>query len=181
MSERIWDNKPDDGGGPVQVVVGNPTEAVARDPTRYSRNAPDGTAHGEIERRATEAAAEKERIRGEEIKRLNEIAKDKQDKIDAIAAEELKAAEERREAQRAEAAAAAEKATADEGIPPSRRAEIDRLEADAHAEAERVRLETADKLAALDAAPTIPTSPPVEPAPPTEPEGEAATGKRKKG
>lgn len=41
--ERIWDLKPDDGGAPVLVVVGNPNEAIARHPERYSRKAPVAT------------------------------------------------------------------------------------------------------------------------------------------
>lgn len=38
--ERIWDLKPTGGGQPVQVTVGNPNEAIARDPTRYARKKP---------------------------------------------------------------------------------------------------------------------------------------------
>lgn len=40
MSEKIWDLQPEGGGPPVQVVVGNPTEAIRNYPKRYTRRAP---------------------------------------------------------------------------------------------------------------------------------------------
>lgn len=168
-TERIWDLKPDDGGDPVMVVVGNATEAIQRDPGRYSRRAPDGTAHGEEQRRAEEAAAKRAEIRGREIERLNEIARDAAQKRRAILEEEAKAAEERREREREEAREARDKAAEEADIPPSRRAELDRIEADQLAESEKVRLETADELAALEAQPPgrqLRTGTPTRPVPP---------------
>lgn len=35
--EKLWDLKPDDGGQPRLVEVGNVSEAMQRDPARYSR------------------------------------------------------------------------------------------------------------------------------------------------
>lgn len=37
--EMIWDLEAE--GGPKQVLVGNPSEAIAADPKRYSRTKPE--------------------------------------------------------------------------------------------------------------------------------------------
>lgn len=138
---KIWDLKPDDGGDPIEVVVANPNEAIVRDPTRYTRIAPDGTVRGDIAKRRREENAKLAEIRKEENARLGEIATERQKKLDAISKEQSDARQKAREKQIEDN----KKAAVDAGDVPSREADIQRVEAEAAAEAERVKHEGDEK------------------------------------
>lgn len=168
--ERIWDLMPDGGGPPVQVVIGNPNEAIAAHPERYTRVAPDGTVHAQIAKRNAEKAEARAAIEKEKNDKLAEIAKERQARLDAIAKEESDARTDALELRRAKAAEEAKK----DGEVISREGEKQAVEAEAKAAADLAQHEADQKKKELEAGPP-PASPP--PPPPPQPEPVARTQK----
>lgn len=159
---KIWDLTPDGGGPPMQVVVGNPNEAISRHPDRYSRTPPDGTAQAELAKRRDEERLHVAEIEKEKRERLEAIAKERQAALDEIAkkeAEDVKAAQ-------AKKAEDDKKAAEEAGVVPSRDGEKQAIEAHADAAAELAQHEASLKIAARP-----PGQPdPVLPAPPVAPQ-----------
>lgn len=147
MSEKIWDLTPEGGGEPCQVDIGNPSEAIAAHPERYTRKAPDGTVQAAIAKRDAERAAKVAAIEAEKNAKFSEIAKAKQAKLDAIAKEAADAKKTQLEKDRA----ATEKAAKDSGIVPDRRGQIAAIESEANAASELAQHEADEKKKVLDA------------------------------
>lgn len=158
---KIWDLTPEGGGPPVQVVIGNPNEAIASHPERYTRSPPDGTAAAARAQRDTAQNEQRAAIAKEEREKLAALAKDRQDKLDAIDKEQADARRAALEKQReADKAAAAES-----GVVPPVDNRIAAIEAEHAAQAELVAHEAEEKRKALETQPVQPVPPPVEPRP----------------
>lgn len=173
---KIWDLTPEGGGPPVQVVIGNPNEAIAAHPERYTRVPPDGTAAAAKAQRDAAQAEARAAIAKEEREALAKIAKDRQDKLDALAKEQgaarTKALEVQREEQKAELAKT--------GAVPSVDNHVAAIEAEAAAAAEVVAHEAEEKRRAIESqpAPAAPVAP--APAAPAAEPDEADTHHRRK-
>lgn len=152
MHEKIWDLTPDGGGPPVQVVVGNPNEAIAAHPERYTRKAPDGTVQAAIADADAEKGAARAAIEQKKREKLAAIAKQQSEKMAAIDKEQAEAKTAALTKQREDAA----KTAKESGDVPSRDGEKAAIEAEAHAAAELAQQEADQELAALDAAPSRP-------------------------
>lgn len=144
---KIWDLTPDGGGPPVQVVVGNPNEAIAAHPERYTRTPPDGSPAADLAKRRADQAAARAEIDKARNAKLAEIAKARQAKIDEIAKKEAADIE----AARAKKTADDKKAADESGAVPSREGERAAAEAEASAAAEVAQHEADEKLRALEA------------------------------
>lgn len=152
MHEKIWDLTPDGGGPPVQVIVGNPNEAIAAHPERYTRKAPDGTVQAAIADADAEKAAARAAIEQKKRDKIAAIGMEHSKKLAAIEKEEAEAKGVALQKQRDDAAKTAKEA----GDVPSRETEKAAIESEAHAAAELAQREADQELAALDAAPPRP-------------------------
>lgn len=146
MTEKIWDLKPDGGGPPVQVEVGNPTEAILAQPGRYTRLPPDGSAQAELAKVRASKSEARAVIEKEKNDKLAEIAKERQAKLDAFDKEEADARTAALEAQRREADEKLKKS----GVVPDRAGARAAIEAEGHAAAELAQHEADMKVAALE-------------------------------
>lgn len=147
MPEKIWDLTPEGGGPPVQVIVGNPNEAIAAHPERYTRKPPDGTAQAELAKVDSDKAAKRAAIEKEKNEKLGSIAKARDEKLAALEKERQEAKKAALEKQRAED----EKIAKEKGDVPVQDAKIAAIEAEAHAAAELAEHEAAQKRKELDA------------------------------
>ncbi len=135
MRNKIWDLKPD-GGAPRLLTMStdrDATEAIERDPERYSREAPEGTPEHAVGQKRREHAAELAEVAASENKALADI--------NAKEAADLKAIEEKKaEAKReAEEKARAEHLKAHPEL--AHQAEADKVKADARAARAKVKAE----------------------------------------
>jgi hypothetical protein len=147
MTEKIWDLMPDGGGPPVQIIVGNPSEAIAAHPERYTRQAPDGTAQAALAKVDIDKAAARAAIEQKKRDKLAAIGKEQSEKLAAIDKEQAEARTAALAKQREEAAKKAEES----GEVPSREGEKAAIEAEAAAAAELAQHEADQELAALEA------------------------------
>lgn len=149
---KIWDLTPEGGGPPVEVIVGNPNEAIAAHPERYTRKAPDGTVQAAIAKRDRDRAAMLAKIDEEARAKSAEIEQKRQAKLAEIAkgqAEAKKAALEK------DRAAATEEA-AKSGAVPDRSAEVAAVNAEADGLHALAQHEAEEKKKAALAAPSAP-------------------------
>src|ERR1700684_544508 len=101
MKNKVWDLKPDHGGDPVEVTMlteRDATEAIERDPERYTREAPEGSPeHARLEKQR-EHNAKLAEINASESKAVAEITKAEREQLAAnakAAAETRRVAEEK--------------------------------------------------------------------------------------
>lgn len=158
---KIWDLTPEGGGPPVQVVIGNPNEAIAAHPERYTRVPPDGTAAKAVADRDAAQAEQRAQIAKDEREALAKIAKERQDKLDALAKEQGEAKTAALAKQREDEKAELAKTGA---VPPTDN-RVAAIEAEAAAAADLVAHEAEQKRVALAAQPVAPA--PVAAAPAT--------------
>jgi hypothetical protein len=142
---KVWDSKPDSGGPPVEIVVGNPRETVARDPERYSLHPPKGTPQADLMQRSTKEVEERAKIEAERQDRLAKIAVEREQKLDAARKERSDKEREMRQRQVEQQRKEAE----ERGELPPDLAETT-IENEAHAAAQLVHHEFDEKLRAMN-------------------------------
>ena len=140
--EKIWDLKPEGGGDPILVDMHDASEAIARDPVRYSRKPPEGSvAHGIAQKKRDYDAKMAEILLKEqaEMDKVNEEAKAKADAVrkaayDAKVEADKKAAEE----------------AAKNQPPPDAAAQVKSIEAEAAAKRAEVKAAHDEERKALE-------------------------------
>jgi hypothetical protein len=136
MKNKIWDLKPDGGGSPIVVTMKSDydaSEAIARDPDRYTREPPEGTPEYERLEKDRAHAAKLAEISASESKAMAEITAAEREHLKKIADE------------KAEAKRAADEKAREEYLKDhpelAHDAEIARIKSKAHADRERIRME----------------------------------------
>ncbi len=163
---KIWDLTPEGAGPPVEVIVGNPNEAIANHPERYTRKAPDGTVQAAIAKRDRERSAAMAKIDEEARAKAAEIEQARQAKLATIATEQ---AEAKKAALEKDRAAAVEDAK-ESGVVPDRSAEIAAVNSEADGLHALAQHEADEKKKVALASPAPPVE--VKAAPAQKPAGE---------
>lgn len=143
---KIWDLTPEGGGRPVLMEMHSvdASEAIARNPERYTRFAPEGTVEHELDQRRVARNEELRKIAASENEALGKIAADRRAAIDAIKHEQ-------HEATVAETERLRKEREEKEGVPAvsDRKGEIDQINQKAAQAQARVRIEHDEKRAEI--------------------------------